>query len=378
MMHWSDEEGARRARKLFSRHFGDESTEVFAAPGRVNLIGEHTDYNGGLCLPMALPHATFVAFHQREDDAVRLISDAGELWKGRLADIRPGMERSWVNYAGGPAYTLGVTHGFDAAVVSCVPLGAGLSSSAAIECALAFALRTPTTEADCEAIVEACIRAENEIAGAPTGGMDQTVSVFGRDAHAVFIDFSAATRELVEADFAADDLAILVMDTRAKHSLSDGQYGNRRAECDQARDMLGYGSLREATDADLEKLPDLLARRVRHVISENARVVAAARALKAHDWLALGREFGASHASLRDDFEVSCEELDCVVESATAAGAFGARMTGGGFGGSAIALVRRNDIEKITEEVRRVSCERGFAEPAFLVAQASSGARLAV
>ncbi|MFC5281733.1 galactokinase [Arcanobacterium canis] len=377
-MHWSDEEGARRARELFSRYFGDESTEVFAAPGRVNLIGEHTDYNDGLCMPMALPHATFVAFHQREDDAVRLISDAGELWEGRVGDIRPGMERSWVNYAGGPTYTLGVTRGFDAAVVSCVPLGAGLSSSAAIECAMAFALRTPTTEHDREAIVEACIRAENEIAGAPTGGMDQTVSVFGRDAHAVFIDFAAETRELVEADFAADDLAILVMDTRAKHSLSDGQYGNRRAECDQARDMLGYDSLREATDADLEKLPQLLARRVRHVISENARVVAGACALQARDWQALGREFAASHASLRDDFEVSCEELDCVVESAMAAGAFGARMTGGGFGGSAIALVKLNDIEKITEEVRRVSCERGFAEPAFLVAQASSGARLAV
>lgn len=369
---WDDIEGVRRARDLFVDTFGCEPDKVACAPGRVNLIGEHTDYNDGLCLPIALPHRTFVALREREDSQLRLTSDQGSLWEGAITDIRPGMETSWVNYAAGPAWALGVSHGFDAAFVSCVPLGAGLSSSAAIECAAAVGL----SNADGKKIVAACIRAENEVAQAPTGGMDQTVSVFGEAGMAVFIDFYAHSQQLVAADFGTHGLQILVVDTRAKHSLSDGQYGNRRAECNEARDLLGVSSLRVARMDQLSVLPELYQRRVRHVISENERVERAVVAMAAEDFVELGRLFTESHVSLRDDFEVSCVELDCVVESALAAGALGARMTGGGFGGSAIALIAEDKVTQAMEEIRAASVAHGFPEPAFLVATASSGARV--
>lgn len=246
---WTDTEGIKRVTNLFSTTFRHQPRILAAAPGRVNLIGEHTDYNDGLCLPIALPHRTFIGLTPREDNRVYFISDHGSAWEGDISQINPHMPASWVNYAGGKAWSLNITHGFDAAFVSCVPLGAGLSSSAAIECASAIAL----SDASKEEIVAACIRAENEIAHAPTGGMDQTVSVFGEADHAVFIDFQDHSRELVPASFSEYGLDILVIDTRAKHSLADGQYGNRRAECDQARDLLGLSSLRQAT---LDHLPN--------------------------------------------------------------------------------------------------------------------------
>ncbi|WIK63902.1 galactokinase [Gleimia hominis] len=386
--HWSDPQGARQATELFEQTFTPFSGVVGIAPGRVNLIGEHTDYNDGLCLPIALPHATFVAFQWRDDDVVRLVSKGASLWEGRISDIKPGMESSWVNYAGGPAWALGVTRGFDAAVASCVPLGAGLSSSAAIECAMAIAMEVPPTadpssvrkdyinEEARTRIVNACIRAENEVAGAPTGGLDQTASVFTQAGQALKIDFHAGTHELVEADFRAHGLELLVMDTRASHSLTDGQYGQRRAQCEQARDLLGLRSLRQAKLEDLQRLPEELQPRVRHVITENHRVEATVEALANQDYAQVGELFAASHESLRDDYEVSCVELDCVVESAVQAGALAARMTGGGFGGSAIALVPQENSEQIAAHVQEESVRRGYAEPQFLEAYAGAGARI--
>lgn len=345
-------------------------------PGRVNLIGEHTDYNDGLCLPIALPHKTFVALSYRDDDVVRLISDQGALWSGKISDIVPGMAQSWVNYAGGPAWSLGIERGFDAAVVSCVPLGAGLSSSAAIEAAMAFALQPPTNAGERQDLVDACIRAENEVANAPTGGMDQTVSVFANRGEAVCIDFFAHTKTHVPADFTHAGLCLLVIDTRAKHSLSDGQYGKRRAQCEQAKEELGLASLRSAELSDVNRLDGVIAQRLRHVVSENMRVSDAIAALRARDFTTLGQLFIQSHESLRDDYEVSSPELDCAVETALAHGALGARMTGGGFGGSAIALIKESDRDSIAHAIAQAHLDAGFPEPVFIVAHASSGAHL--
>lgn len=264
------------------------------------------------------PHKTFVALSYRDDDVVRLISDQGELWRGKITDIVPGMEQSWVNYAGGFAWSLGIVRGFDAAVVSCVPLGAGLSSSAAIEAAMAFALQPPQNAHDRQPIVDACIRAENEVANAPTGGMDQTVSIFANRGEAVCIDFFEHTQTHVPADFTQAGLCLLVIDTRAKHSLSDGQYGKRRAQCEQAKKELGLASLRSARLADVDQLQGIIAQRLRHVVSENTRVSDAIAALSARDFTTLGQLFLQSHESLRDDYEVSSPELDCAVETAMA------------------------------------------------------------
>ncbi|MDE1565907.1 galactokinase [Schaalia turicensis] len=373
---WDTAEGTRRAQELFTRTFSETAERVAFAPGRVNLIGEHTDYNAGLCLPIALPHRTYVALNVRSDNRIRLISEHGELWEGHVEDINPAMPGSWISYAAGPAWALDVQRGYDAAIVSCVPLGAGLSSSAALECAMACAINPCLIQEDPNAVVTACIRAENEVAHAPTGGMDQTVSVFGNDGAAVALDFHSHTHSLIPADFAAAGLQLVVINTRAKHSLSDGQYGNRRQECEEAAKLLGLSSLCEARVEDTAKLSGVYARRARHVITENVRVTRAIEALRAGDFHTLGKLFNESHVSLRDDFEVSCPELDCVVEAACQHGALGARMTGGGFGGSAIALVPLDKVEALAAGVMEAAAARGFPTPELLLAQASCGARL--
>ncbi|MEW6937143.1 galactokinase [Trueperella pyogenes] len=365
---WTNEDGARRATALFTSRFGREPQAVWAAPGRVNIIGEHTDYNEGFCLPIALPHRTFVAYGERPDDVVDIASGAQSVWTGRLADIKPNMARSWANYGAGPAWALAVEHGFEAAFESCVPVGAGLSSSAAIECAIACALRPPVTDGQRHEIVQATIATENEVAGAPTGGMDQTISMFGTEGHALLIDTRDWTLEQVPLDLAAHGLEILVIDTRASHSLGDGQYAKRRAACEEAARELGLSSLRYAHDDDLATLSGELLRRARHVVTENRRVLETVELLKAGRPQDIGPLLSASHASLRDDYEVSVPELDVACAAAERAGALGARMTGGGFGGSAIALIPAEARESVADVVLAAYAERGFAEPAFLAA----------
>lgn len=372
--HWSNSDGARRATVLFERRFGHAPQAVWAAPGRVNIIGEHTDYNEGFCLPIALPHRTFVAYALRDDDVVDIASGARHVWTGKLADVKPGMERSWANYGAGPAWALGVDHGFEAAFESCVPLGAGLSSSAAIECAIACALRPPVSDEERHEIVKATIATENEVAGAPTGGMDQTISMFGSAGHALLIDTKDWTLEQVPLDLAAHGLEILVIDTRASHSLGDGQYAKRRAACEEAARELGVPSLRHAKESDLGQLSGELLMRARHVITENQRVLQTVELLKAGRPEEIGPLLSASHASLRDDYEVSVAELDVACEAAEAAGALGARMTGGGFGGSAIALIETGARQRVVDAVTAAYAERGFREPAFLAAVPSERA----
>jgi len=378
---WQIDDGCEQATSLLRTRIDAAPDTVGSAPGRVNLIGEHTDYNAGLCLPLVLPHRTYVALRVRDDDIVRLISaqEPDTPWQGKLGAVGPGTVDGWAGYAVGVAWALREAGqrvgGFDAAIDSCVPLGAGLSSSAALEAAMAlaldgaFGLNLSGSEVGGSALVAACIRAENEIAGAPTGGMDQVAALRSKPGHALLLDFRSGARRDVPFDPAGAGLALIVIDTRARHSLGDGQYGERRAACARAAELLGVASLREVTDLDaaLAALPDdTLRRRVRHVVTEMARVEAAVAALDRADFAALGSLFDASHASLRDDYQVSCEELDLAVAAAREAGALGARMTGGGFGGSAIALVRAAEVDRVIAAIGAAFDDGGFRAPMFL------------
>ena len=383
---WQIDDGCEQVTSLLRTRIDAAPDTVASAPGRVNLIGEHTDYNAGLCLPLVLPHRTYVALRVRDDDIVRLISaqEPDSPWQGGLGAVSPGSVDGWAGYAVGVAWALREAGqpvgGFDAAIDSCVPVGAGLSSSAALEAAMAlalngaFGLSLTGSEAGASLLVAACIRAENEIAGAPTGGMDQVAALRSKPGHALLLDFRSGARRDVQFDPAGAGLALLVIDTRARHSLGDGQYGERRAACARAAELLGLASLREVTDLDaaLAALPagtlpaGTLRRRVRHVVTETARAAAAVAALELGNFAAFGRLLDDSHASLRDDFEVSCPELDLAVAAARAAGALGARMTGGGFGGSALALVRADDVDAVTTAVDAAFAAAGFRAPTFV------------
>jgi galactokinase len=389
----SDDRAAAQAQSEFAAAHGHPADGVWAAPGRVNLIGEHVDYNGGLCLPMALPHKAFVALglagEDRADEITLVSSGNPTPWRGSAASLRPGAVLGWGAYLAGVPWALGVAGGFQAAVVSQVPSGAGLSSSAALECSVAVAfdelcgLGLASSDAGRAQLAKACVRAENEIAGAPTGGMDQAASLRAVHGHALLLDCTDFSLTQVPFDAGAAGLAVLVIDTRVHHSLADGQYGSRRQACDRAAALLGVDALGELDAADLDdalaRLPDSsseeLRRRVRHVVTEIGRVREAAALLAGGRLHELGPLLDASHASLRDDYEVSCTELDVACATAREAGALGARMTGGGFGGSAIALVEEGAAEGVADEVAQAFSRNGFGPPKFLIAQPSGSAR---
>lgn len=387
---WDEATGQERARATFASAFGVESgaeppAGVWSAPGRVNLIGEHTDYNGGLCLPVALAHRTYAALRPRTDGTARLVSswDPSEVVEVELAAVAPGTVDGWAAYVAGVAWSLrelGLeVGGFDVAIDSCVPVGAGLSSSAALECSVALALdEVNGLGLDRETLTAAAVRAENEIAGAPTGGMDQAAALRTVPGHALLLDCRDLTVRHVPFDPAADGLALLVIDTRAEHALVDGQYAARRATCEEAAGLLGVPTLRALTDrpgdderalatlADGSPGADLRVRRVRHVLAEIRRVEEFVALLDDGRLRDVGPLLDASHASLRDDYEVSCVELDVAVEAARAAGALGARMTGGGFGGSAIALVESDAVGTVAAAVDAAFRARGLRAPAFV------------
>jgi galactokinase len=368
------------ASALFGRTFGAGPDGIWSAPGRVNLIGEHTDYNGGLALPIALPLRTYAAVRLQDHGRLRATSTSapGGVVDVALGDVEPGNPQGWVAYLAGVCWVLGqegyALPGLDVAIASEVPVGAGLSSSAALECALVAALSdllglgVLDDDAGRARAAAWCQRAENEIAGAPTGGMDQAASMRATTDHAILLDCRSGAVEQVPVRLGSHGLALLVVDTRAEHALVDGQYAARRTACEEAAQVLGVETLREVDPADLgaalDRLPDDVSRaRVRHVVTEIHRVRDCVDALRAGDFGEVGRLFVDSHASLRDDYEVSCRELDLVVDTALRAGALGARMTGGGFGGSAIALVPADQAESTAGRIVAAFAADGLDAP---------------
>ena len=375
----------------FSETFGSPPAGVWSAPGRVNLIGEHTDYNAGLCLPIALPHRTYAAVRLRADRRLRLRSlQSDQQYDLDLDDVGPGNPPGWGGYAAGVLWALqDAGHrvsGLDLMVDGHVPLGAGLSSSAALECSVAAAvsdlldlglLRDDAARAGLATI---CVNAENTIAQAPTGGMDQSAALRCQVGQAMLLDCRDGSIAQVPFDLSAHGLSLLIMDTRAQHALADGQYADRRTSCERAAEQLGVTSLREVTFEDLEetlaRLSDSTTRaRTRHIVTEIERVRQTVTLLRAGRLPDVGPLFNASHASMRDDFEISCAELDVAVEVATAHGALGARMTGGGFGGSAIALVPTDSTPRVTAAVIQAFSDRGFAAPHCFTVSAGGPAR---
>jgi galactokinase len=361
---------------------------VWAAPGRVNLIGEHTDYSGGYVLPLALPLGVVCAGAGRDDGllSVRSAQVPEEVHTVDVRAVSPGEVSGWAAYAVGVAWALregwGVVQGADLLVDGDVPPGAGLSSSAALECVVATVLRdlsgAPLSVDDLARLAR---QAENDFVGAPTGVMDQLAAMHGRAGHVLFIDTRSGEIEPVPFDPASSGTQLLVVDTRAPHKLVDGEYAQRRRECEEAARVLGVVELRDASAGVLDggagrELSTVLRRRARHVVTENARVLEVVSALReGGDPGVVGPLLTASHASLRDDFQVTVPQLDVAVEVALAAGAYGARMTGGGFGGCVIALVEAVARPVVEAAVEEAFAEHGFDRPASFVAVPSDGAR---
>ncbi len=375
------------ARDGFESVFGHAPDGLWSAPGRVNLIGEHTDYNEGFVLPFAIDRRTVVALGVRDDRLVRVASTfADELAEIDLDALTPDALGGWSAYPLGVAWAfsefggdLAAVPGADLFIDSDVPVGAGLSSSAAIESAVALALNDVwQLGLDRRTLARVGQRAENVAVGAPTGIMDQSASLLGEADHAVFLDCRTLESELVPLGLAEAGLAILVIDTGVKHSHATGGYGARRAACERGAAAMGASSLRDLTVDDLPRaqqlLDDVTFRRIRHVITENQRVLDTVAVLRAEGASAIGELLDASHRSMRDDFEISVPELDLAVETAVSAGAIGARMTGGGFGGAAIALVRLDDLSRVQVAIDNAFGAHAFGQPDTFVVTASDGA----
>ncbi|WP_144874687.1 galactokinase [Microbacterium sp. 1.5R] len=387
--------GARADAMTLLADLSDAPREgVWSAPGRVNLIGEHTDYNEGFVLPFAIPHRTVAAAARRDDDRIRVAStfapEPVEVALAELDELFPTATGASPRVPEWAAYPLGVAwalrqagargSGVDLAIASDVPVGAGLSSSAAIESATASALNDLWGAGlDRTALARIGRRAENEAVGAPTGIMDQMASMLGETDAAIFLDCRSLEAEAVAVGVIDAGLEVLVIDTHVSHAHSTGGYRERRASCEKGAELLGVLSLRDVDTADLARaervMDDVTFRRVRHIVTENQRVLDTVRTLREHGPRAIGDLLVASHASMRDDFEISVPELDTAVESALAAGALGARMTGGGFGGAAIALIERDAEQAVTDAVRAAFAASGYAEPTVFTVVPSAGAQ---
>ena len=371
-----------KAKSGFLEAFSTEPAGVWSAPGRANLIGEHTDYNNGFVFPFGIDRRTFVALSPRKDMLCRISSALDA--KTHEYEISKKMPKNldWALYPLGVAWVMreSAKSGFDAYIVSDVPVGAGLSSSAAIECSVATALNEIWSAGKSrQELALIGQQAENEVVGAPTGIMDQTASMLAQKDAAVMIDCQSLETELVPMGLSSQGLVVAVIDTRVAHRHSDGGYRSRRDACEKGAKKMGVSSLRELGEADLpqmeEKLDDVTYRRCKHVVTENRRVLDAVESLKKGDLARLGELLLQSHASMRDDFEISVVELDTAVELAMEVGAVGARMTGGGFGGAAIAIIDQSKMELLREHCKAIFAKKGFAEPNVFSVAPSEGAR---
>ena len=349
----------------FQKIYGRPPRWIAAAPGRVNVIGEHTDYNDGFVLPMAIEFYSVMAADRpadgREVITLRSTLEAEVATIDLSQPVVPGAPK-WGNYPRGVVagfQARGIQPGgLDVLLHSTVPLGSGLSSSAALEVCTATLLEAVTgTTLDPVEKALLCQKAEHDFAGVPCGIMDQFISALGREGHLLLLDCRTRKTEIVPLQ--DPSVALLIINTNVKHELSGGEYAERRAQCEEAARNLAVESLRDVTVEQLEngksKMRDLVYRRARHVIGEISRTVRAARSVRQSDWPAVGQLMYASHAALRDDYEVSCKELDVVVEIAEAiseqGGVYGCRMTGGGFGGCCVALVKTKKLEDISKKI---------------------------
>jgi galactokinase len=376
------------AAAAFTAQFAAPPGGTWFAPGRVNLIGEHTDYNGGFVLPFALGSGVAVAAASRGDDTLALSSSlaGGEVLRVQLASLRPGSVTGWAAYPAGVAWAMQQAglpvRGADVAIEADLAAGAGLSSSAALESAIGLALTElsglTVSRTDIARLAQ---QAENDFVGAPTGIMDQSAALLCSAGHALLLDCQSSASTAVPFDPASAGLAMLIIDTGTRHAHAAGGYRDRRLESARAAAALGAPTLRAAADGAataqdlLARLADpLLRRRARHVLTENERVLQAVRLLHDGNIEAIGPLLTASHASLRDDYEVSWNKADTVVESALRAGALGGRMMGGGFGGSVVALVPTHD-EHIRRAITAGFAVHGWPAPGFLTVAPSASAR---
>lgn len=371
----------------FTELYGHAPDGVWSAPGRVNLIGEYTDVNEGFVMPLALPHTVVAAVSRRTDGVLRLHSadiDAPVV-ELRIDELAPPSDGGWASYPAGVVWALRAAGhpvgGADLHLASTVPTGAGLSSSAALEVVTALALNElfelGLSRPELAVLSQ---RAENAFVGVPCGVMDQMASACCTEGHALHLDCRDLSIRQVPFDLAAHGLRLLVVDTRVKHELGDGAYAERRAGCEEGARALGVSHLRDVPYAELDdalvRLTDDRVRRyVRHIVTDDERVERIIGLLDAGDVRGIGPALTEGHASLRDDFRISCPELDLAVETANTAGAYGARMTGGGFGGSALLLVEAVEAETVTKSVEAAFAAAGYTAPRVFPAVASAGAR---
>ncbi|MBU3692078.1 MAG: galactokinase [Candidatus Nanopelagicaceae bacterium] len=369
--------------QAFETSFGAKPEVVAQAPGRVNLIGEHIDYSQGFVLPFAIDAVTRSAIRKRDDGQIRIVSaqHPEAMIRSSISELREKGGTGWSRYILGVLWALEIENGLDIYVDGRVPLGAGLSSSAALECSVAtainhlFELGKSLTQ-----LAQLTQRAENQYVGVPCGIMDQSVSLMAKGGYALLLDCRDLSTQHIPVDFAGAGLRLLIVDTRADHALIDGGYAERRASCESAAAKLGVVSMRDLDMQHLESQKDKLTavefQRARHAVSEIARVLNAVERLRTKQFVEFGELLNQSHISLRDDYKVSCPELDLVVDTANANGALGARMVGGGFGGSAIALIKDEDAGKISLAIEKAFAEAGYQAPRFFDSLPSDGAKL--
>jgi galactokinase len=365
----------------FQELFGHKAEVLAEAPGRVNLIGEHIDYSEGFVLPFAIADRTYAAIARNNDGLVRIASQQrkNRIFTIDINDVKPGSAGDWEKYVLGVIWTLDISSGVDILVDGHVPSGAGLSSSAALECSVAVGLNALfSLGKTLEDLARATQKAENDYVGMPCGIMDQSVSLMGREGSALLLDCRDLSTESVPFDVASQGLELLIIDTQAHHALVDGGYAERRASCESVASKFSIPSMRnlsmEVLDSRKSELTEVEYIRARHAVTEIARVKDAVAALKASDFTTLGRLINESHISLRDDYTVSCPELDAAVDASLAAGALGSRMVGGGFGGSAIALIKADQIDAVKEAIKKSYAAKGFKAPRFFTSLPSAGA----
>ena len=369
--------------KKFLETFGEEPDLVAAAPGRVNLIGEHIDYSDGFVLPFAIKDRALVAARKRNDSTVRIASAQrrNKIVTVDINNVKPGLKGEWERYALGVLWALGVKEGVDLLIDGHVPLGAGLSSSAALECSVATAMNHLFDMGyNLEELARLTQKAENQYVGVPCGIMDQSVSLMATQGFALLLDCRDLSTKNIPFDVASSGLELLIIDTQAHHALTDGGYAERRASCESVVAKLGITSLRELTMEQLEKSRGLLTEtefvRARHAVTEMQRVLDCVKALSDSNFELVGELLNQSHASLRDDYTVSCSELDTAVEASLTAGALGSRMVGGGFGGSAIALIQASKTTETIKGIEKAFSSKRFKAPRFFTSLPSQGAEL--